>query len=608
MRFHPIRQLFLSATAGLLLMAPARAQMSQNFALDDKGNSTVTVTQVFTKLPPSGYSPIRVSVKNATKSAIAISLSANSATPVARGTHNLASGGFSFEAKADESGTGSVTEREFMIPLMTDFSVSSGYYNDSANLSLDVSADGRHFECRFNNSRESGTPFVAFSNALTGKSLDALNELIRNGGSGSSSTITSGYRRESGFATDFTLRDLPSDWRGYMGLDGLAMTPEEWLTLQPGVTTAIRQWIVMGGVLDFYTNGPHPAAVLQQLKPDGIRSENLQLGSGSVRVLDWDGSELSTVQASIPRYKGNSDLKIRNQTAIDDFRSSGLADSLELRNFAAWQVGIILLIFGILVGPVNLFYFAGPGRRHRLFFTTPVISLGASAILIAVIFLQDGSGGAGKRAAIIEIRPDENNAYIQQYQISRTGVLFGNGFQLAEASCLTPLLMNSSRWTRLKPAGSADAEGQHFSQPETLSYGGDWFQSRSEQAQMLETIRPGRGRLELQPGPGAPVIVSSLGFPLIKIFYTDDAQRIWTADTPLTTGGTLTLRPAVENEFSNFLTARITLFPAGKFTGTGKNWFVGLSNDSASGFVETLPSIKWTEESALVHGPLTTAP
>lgn len=606
MRFLPIRQLFLSATAGLLLTAPAGAQLSQNFALDEKGNSTITVTQIFTKLPPGGYSPIRVTVKNTAKSSIPIILSANSTTPVARGSHNLTSVGFSFDAKGDESGTGSLTEREFMIPLMTDFSDSSGYYYNSANLSLEVIAGSRHFDCRFNNSREVGAPFVAFSNSLTGKSLDALNELIRNGGS--TSPPSSGYRRDSGFATDFTIRDLPSDWRGYTGLDGLAMTPEEWLTLQPGVTTAIRQWIVMGGVLDLYTNGPNPAAVLQQLKTDGLRGENHQLGSGSVRILDWDGAELSTVRLSVQRYKGNSDLKIRTQTAIEDFRSSGLADSLELRSFAAWQVGIILLVFGILVGPVNLFYFAGPGRRHRLFFTTPVISLGASAILIAVIFLQDGSGGAGKRAAIMEIRPDENNAYIQQYQVSRTGVLFGGGFRVADASCLTPLIMRPSRWTRMKPANSPDADGQHFSQPETLGYGGDWFQSRSEQAQMLETIRPGRGRLELKPGTGAPVIVSSLSFPLIKIFYTDNAQKTWTADTPLTTGGTVTLRPAVENEFSSFLSARTSLFPAGKFTGTGKNWFVGLSLDAGAGFVETLPSIVWTEESVLVHGPLTAAP
>ena len=83
---------------------------------------------------------------------------------------------------------------------------------------------------------------------------------------------------------------------------------------------------------------------------------------------------------------------------------------------------------------------------------------------------------------------------------------------------------------------------------------------------------------------------------------------VTSSSAPLTTGGTVTLRPAVENEFSSFLSARTSLFPAGKFTGTGKNWFVGLSLDAGAGFVETLPSIVWTEESALVHGPLTAAP
>ena len=49
-----------------------------------------------------------------------------------------------------------------------------------------------------------------------------------------------------------------------------------------------------------------------------------------------------------------------------------------------WQIAAILIAFGIIVGPVNLFVIARQGRRHRLFWTTPLISLIASLLLIAL--------------------------------------------------------------------------------------------------------------------------------------------------------------------------------------------------------------------------------
>ena len=87
----------------------------------------------------------------------------------------------------------------------------------------------------------------------------------------------------------------------------------------------------------------------------------------------------------------------------------------------------MLVLFGILVGPVNLFVLAKSGRRHRLFITTPLISLGASLLLILLIIFQDGFGGRGMRRVLMEVRPDagQNAAFLHQEQIARTGILTG---------------------------------------------------------------------------------------------------------------------------------------------------------------------------------------
>lgn len=654
-----LRFLLISAAA-LSLLPALRAQQTQNFPLDEKGESVMEVTHVFSSLPPGGYTAVRVSVKNAGKTSLPVTLSANSRTPAERDPHTLNSAGFSFDAKGE-----STTSREFIVPLMQDYSNSRGYGSDPF-LQLNVSAGGRNsFSTQYSSSKEDGQPFVAFSQSIAGKSLKDLNEAMRNNMAGGSSG-SGGYHRDGGFATSYLPSQLPSDWRGYTGLDALVMTPDEWLTLSPGVTTAIRQWVILGGTLDFFATGRPPESILQQLKTDRAEEGIQILGAGSVRLLSWAGSAqfsavtdalLKSSAVSLVSWDGglvpnsgtggqspetssllpppklpksttvigsfsgdfsgilskylssNPGIKVRHQLPRDEFRkSAGLANALEIRNFAAWQVGVILLIFGVLVGPVNLFYFAGAGRRHRLFFTTPLISLGASAVLIMVIMFQDGSGGSGSRAALIEIRPEDNSAYVRQFQVSRTGVLFGGGFVTEDLSLVTPLILSPSRWTRLKPFDFSGSEGQHLTAPDPLAYGGDWFQSRSEQAQLIETIRPGRGRLELKPGGGPPVIVSSLNCRLDQVFYTDAAGKVWTANAPLTTGGTATLREAVEHEFENFLRDQTKLFPMGAFDSSGNGKFIALSKDPQAGFASSLKSIKWQDDLAILHGPLTAHP
>src|SRR5690606_18267044 len=117
---------------------------------------------------------------------------------------------------------------------------------------------------------------------------------------------------------------------------------------------------------------------------------------------------------------------------------------------------VVLIAFGLLVGPVNLFVFAKSGQRHRLFITTPIISLATCALLILLILIQDGTGGRGERIVLMEVRPDadENRAYLHQEQVSRTGVLLGSSFELKESAVISPVPLADSPWTRLKPGTS----------------------------------------------------------------------------------------------------------------------------------------------------------
>ena len=599
----------LTALSAFLLwmgvLATVRAQEFQSFPINNDNGSSAEVTHVFGAVPPGGYTAIRVTVTNKGKEEISVLVGTESNTPAGNGEHSLSGPPTVISCKAE-----SATTREIIVPLMTGFSSRRSY--ETNNLLVTLTASGRAFNASFRSNKTEDLPFWGVSQNVGGASADALNQAAQKKGG----TSRSGHGGEK-FAGSFLPAQLPVDWRAYTGLDGLALTPAEWTALQPGVRTAIRQWIMQGGVLDLYHTGPVPAGILEEIRAEKIGNGQYAMGTGFVRLVIWNGMILG--ENDLLQFQSSNAVAIRAIAARDAMEKgsaakpgAGLPQALGIRSFAAWQVGVILLIFGILVGPVNLFYLAAPGRRHRLFVTTPVIALGASVVLIAVIFLQDGAGGKGQRAALIEIHPDENLSAIRQYQISRTGVLFGGGFVMEEPAVLTPLMLDPSRWTRLKPGNLRESEGQRFNVPEPQAYAGDWFQSRSEQAQLVETLRPGRGRVELKPESNPPMLTSSLTGSLDQVFYFDSAGQWWSGDAVLPTGGTLVLQKSTKVHFENWLKEQTGPFSfadrqrIGNRNHTGR--FYAVTHDPRIGFAGTLPSIDWQNDHAFVHGRLAAAP
>ena len=69
--------------------------------------------------------------------------------------------------------------------------------------------------------------------------------------------------------------------------------------------------------------------------------------------------------------------------------------------------------------------------------------------LVAMIFVQDGSGGVGRRIQVISIDPGTNREFVMQEQVARTGVLFGGSFEIKDPTWISPVWMERSRWAFL---------------------------------------------------------------------------------------------------------------------------------------------------------------
>ncbi len=602
----------LLRTIALLAAASSwsEAQTSHTVLLDDK-SSEAEIVSVFSVVPPTGFAPVRVRVKNDAAVERKITISAASKSDNYYGRSNGLESSFSMTAPANKT-----TEREFLVPVC---GVEAG-----SDLRLTVSGGDRSGSVSIDGGSVSGLAFTVFSKALAEHTLKAINDKYRALGRGSS------FSRDD-FAGLSDAAMLPADWRGYSGLDVLAISSDEWMAVQPGVRSAILQWVKLGGNLDLHAKAGAPAldsmGIHFDSDPNAERSDTVQrhaLGAGMVSDIPWDGKELdgtgvgrdsSAAVKTAQRVEYGSALRVLTGQGQEVLPHSPgrnpLMEALGTKDFAAWQVGLILMIFGIVVGPVNLFYFAKAGRRHRLFYTTPLISIIAAVLLLAVIFFQDGIGGKGHRAAVVYLDAAENAAFVHQFQVSRTGVLFGGSFETDEAVVVNMALLPASRWNRLNNVSDNGRRSRSEPQNYTVSgnsYAGDWFQSRAEQGQILDAMISTRGRLELKPGSATPVITSTLTAPLSRVFYLDAAGKYWASPGPVTTGATVTLAEATAGDFIAWRAEAVAVLPEGQrkrfVTDAPKNFFYASSTDPRAGMVETLGSIRWESDHVFLYGPL----
>ena len=580
---------FLAATLALALTAAAQETLfilsPQATHRDDR--TRIEVEAMFSMAPPSGFLPVRVTAVNQRKTDGTLTLANTSYA----GSDCRMESSFSLAAPAGRS-----TTRDFLVPLATAFADSSG--STSANASIRASGSFGFQSGSLASNFQPGGPAVLLSEKLFTPNSGELDKAVN--------ARTTSYYGSHGFAARFEPSRMPEDWRAYSGYDVMILTDEDWMRLAPGARTAILQWVRLGSRLEIHRIAGSPAN-FSSLGIDAS-GDTSRFGFGTVHLASV-GADLKLAATPLVT-RLFKDVRTLGESIENDFSRSAwpLHAKFGMRAFSYALFIIVLIAFGILVGPVNLFVFAKSGKRHKLFITTPLISIATCALLIILILMRDGIGGRGERTALVEVRPDggENKAYVIQEQVSRTGVLLGSSFVVREDAAITPVPIAKSPWARLTPGdGGAGMRFNANLGSEGLDISGDWFQSRSEQGQLIRAVVPTRGRIEAREGGGPPVLVSTFDFTVERLYYIDRSGGFWTAAN-LEAGKPVTCDPIAESEF------KLAWEAEAKTLGERSRNFLRdarlerdryLAITTAAPAIDTFDSIRWTETRTLLTGP-----
>lgn len=404
---------------------------------------------------------------------------------------------------------------------------------------------------------------------------------------------------------------ISGDWRTLRAFDSVVLTGDDWriAASRPESREALLRYAGQGGRLRILAkDGETPPA----LPGTGDRQH---YGFGLISVFRSDAEQaVKDIEAAA---SGGFDSKNPFNTGslwdtgatapVGDTRYRALDKLLPAAAKAGIGIMIIVILFAIVVGPVNLFWLCRGTRRHRMLWLTPAIALGTSLLLSGYIVVADGTGGEGHRRRL-RLRPaGANSEFLVQEQSSRTGLLLGTGFDIPTDA----LLWNQPAVTSPGHSGRRSFSGMREESEirDVEGHGaGDWFKSRFAQAQTLEMWDAARGGLTLAGKPEAPEVVSSLDGTLDRVFVIDAAGRTWSAEH-LAPGAKVALKPAGENDLKVWLgeVKRTSGYTQVKrleaLDGRRGQYFAECKNLRASA-PETLESIRWENLPDIIVGDI----
>ena len=380
----------------------------------------------------------------------------------------------------------------------------------------------------------------------------------------------------------FDLMDWPADYRMYAAQNCIIIPEKLYESyLDEPHRKALRQWVLGGGSLWLI----------------GDRGRNINavpLGRGLIlHVPSLEGLTDKEKEAALLKLK--TETKDIFPVKVDGYYQTRLHPKVPdaspyFFTTPSFLLGLILVAFAVLVGPVCLLRWAPVGKRQRLFILIPAISLGVSILLAAVILIGDGTGGRGSRAVHILVNPQDHTGLITQSQVCQTLILTNNEFTLPEDVHLQGCRLEEEKFQTFHEDGYVREKLENYLREGNLCSGG-WFTSRSTLEHKLVRPITTRASVTVIPMPqpdGAPVLQSTFPGALSNLIYRDASGTYWRIPN-LPPGERKT---AVRSEKIPSETP-----PPGHFHAEM------ISAEGELGPIPTLDSIKWENTRITVSGP-----
>jgi len=324
------------------------------------------------------------------------------------------------------------------------------------------------------------------------------------------------------------------NWLGYSRYDCIVLTGRE-MTLAPGhVKAALLRYVECGGTM----------VVTGQWQAPQEWESKKQTGSEVTTYYAGFGECLSIPQSDVNNWSvelwGNiRDSWLRTwqtwqsiKSVEDANKAFSVVDNLSI---PARGLFVLILVFALLIGPLNILFYSNKRRRMRLLWTVPLLSVITSAAVFAYSLFSEGITGQVRLECLTVLNENSHRATTLGWLGYYCPLTPGGGLHFDTQSELTPQIAQHYWYDGGRSRDVDWTNDQHL--------GSGWLAARIPAHFMLRKTETRRERLTVRHDQQGNVsVVNSLGADIEKLWLADEDGTIHTAKN-IPAGDTKNLNP-----------------------------------------------------------------
>ncbi len=379
------------------------------------------------------------------------------------------------------------------------------------------------------------------------------------------------------------------NWLGYSGYDAIVVSGEEARRMPPRVRLALRRWVECGGTLLIHAETV-PEEFSRAARADGLGYYTVGFG----RVMASLADSANDWQATYKKLKF-----VRQPAYHPEERPNNLYDLLEAETTVPVRgLFVLVLMFGVGIGPVNLWLLSRYRRRIWLWWNVPAISLLTCLLVFGYSLASEGWTARGKTAGLTVLDERCHRAttvgYVSFYcpLTPSIGPRFDTETDVA-------LLSNTAYGMYHYRPGSDTLRAVDWTNGQLLASG--WIPARVPTYFQFRKNQDRRERIAVEKTADGLKIVNALGADIRALCLADAEGRVYEArDVPA--GAARTLEPSDGKKASGgkaFIPGHISI---------ASNWLHGIHELTEARDLSTLLApgtyIAVLEDSPFVEKPL----
>jgi hypothetical protein len=345
--------------------------------------------------------------------------------------------------------------------------------------------------------------------------------------------------------TQVLFRDLPTRYESYTSIDGVVIDSGAGLPA-PDALAAITSWTRLGGRLAIY--GPDATKVASlsgeiapwlqdrfRVRTDG-EVETYMCGQGLLLVGASSKALQEPAQARALNHamEGSGDWIPKNGTT----RGKSVSIKLPGLELPYRSLTLILLLFAVVIGPINFYFVRKTGKPVLLLVTVPAIALIFSIGLFAYGAMAQGLDVRASSATFALLDQRAHRSSSAEVRLFFAGLSAGDGLVPGPGASAWPETLSSE--FRERHSYAID-----FNNGTLLS--GDYLPVRTPVRQTILVDRPCRLRLDVHREGTTFVAENGLGVTVLSLVFRDPEGKLHALQNALAPGAKAALDDSVRS-------------------------------------------------------------